>query len=154
MEELLGFAAAVIIISTSGVMLPGPLFVANIFYGAKEGASAGLKMSYGHTVVELPLIILLGFSALSLETIPQFRIIIAILGSIGLFLFAGIQIKSVFYYLVVYHRLQINFRFTIFVVILGDCNIVCITYMDGLCMVNINCIFIISWLEIFIKQKL
>ena len=96
MEELLGFAAAVIIISTSGVMLPGPLFVANIFYGAKEGASAGLKMSYGHTVVELPLIILLGFSALSLETIPQFRIIIAILGSIGLFLFAGIQIKSVF----------------------------------------------------------
>ena len=96
MEELLGFAVAVIIISTSGVMSPGPLFVANVFYGAKGGASAGLKMSYGHTVVELPLIILLGFSALSLETIPQFRIIIAILGSIGLFLFAGIQIKSVF----------------------------------------------------------
>ena len=96
MEELLGFAVTVIIISTSGVMSPGPLFVANVFYGAKGGASAGLKMSYGHTVVELPLIILLGFSALSLETIPQFRIIIAILGSIGLFLFAGIQIKSVF----------------------------------------------------------
>lgn len=96
MEELLGFAVAVIIISTSGVMSPGPLFAANVFYGVKEGASAGLKMSYGHTVVELPLIILLGFSALSLETIPQFRIIIAILGSIGLFLFAGIQIKSVF----------------------------------------------------------
>ncbi len=96
MEELLGFAVAVIIISTSGVMSPGPLFVANVFYGAKGGASAGLKMSYGHTVVELPLIILLGLSALSLETIPQFRIIIAILGSIGLFLFAGIQIKSVF----------------------------------------------------------
>ena len=96
MEEILGFAVTVIIISISGVMLPGPLFVANIFYGVKGGASAGLKMSYGHTVVELPLIILLGFSALSLETIPQFRIIIAILGSIGLFLFAGIQIKSVF----------------------------------------------------------
>jgi len=96
MEELLGFAVAVIIISTSGVMSPGPLFVANVVYGAKGGASAGLKMSYGHTVVELPLIILLGLSALSLETIPQFRIIIAILGSIGLFLFAGIQIKSVF----------------------------------------------------------
>jgi len=96
MEELLGFAVAVIIISTSGVMSPGPLFAANVLYGAKGGASAGLKMSYGHTVVELPLIILLGLSALSLETIPQFRIIIAILGSIGLFLFAGIQIKSVF----------------------------------------------------------
>ncbi len=53
MEELLGFAVAVIIISTSGVMSPGPLFVANVFYGAKGGASAGLKMSYGHTVVEI-----------------------------------------------------------------------------------------------------
>jgi threonine/homoserine/homoserine lactone efflux protein len=96
MEELLGFAITVIIISVSGVMSPGPLFVANIFYGVKGGASAGLKMSCGHTVVELPLIIFLGFSALSLETFPQFRIIIAVLGAIGLFVFAGIQIKSVF----------------------------------------------------------
>ncbi len=96
MEELLGFAVTVIIISVSGVMSPGPLFVANIFYGVKGGASAGLKMSCGHTVVELPLIIFLGFSALSLETFPQFRIIIAVLGAIGLFVFAGIQIKSVF----------------------------------------------------------
>ena len=96
MEELLGFAVIVIIISVSGVMSPGPLFVANIFYGVKGGASAGLKMAYGHTVVELPLIIILGFSALSLETFPQFRIIIAVLGAIGLFVFAGIQIKSVF----------------------------------------------------------
>ncbi len=96
MEELLGFAVTVIIISVSGVMSPGPLFVANIFYGVKGGASAGLKMSFGHTVVELPLIIFLGFSVLSLETFPQFRIIIAVLGSIGLFVFAGIQIKSVF----------------------------------------------------------
>ena len=67
MEELLGFAVAVIIISTSGVMSPGPLFVANVVYGAKGGASAGLKMSYGHTVVELPLIILLGLSAFHLK---------------------------------------------------------------------------------------
>ena len=96
MEELLGFVVTVIIISVSGVMSPGPLFVANIFYGVKGGASSGLKMSCGHTVVELPLIIFLGFSALSLETFPQFRIIIAVLGAIGLFVFAGIQIKSVF----------------------------------------------------------
>jgi len=39
MEELLGFAVTVIIISVSGVMSPGPLFVANIFYGVKGGAS-------------------------------------------------------------------------------------------------------------------
>ncbi|MEX0656675.1 MAG: LysE family transporter [Nitrosopumilaceae archaeon] len=96
MEQLLGFAATVIIISTSGVMSPGPLFAANIFYGLKEGAKGGLKMSFGHTVVELPLIILLGIGIVSLESAPQFRIIIAILGALGLFGFAGLQLKSVF----------------------------------------------------------
>ena len=96
MEELLGFAAVVIIISASGVMAPGPLFAANIFYGIKGGTKAGLKMAYGHTVVELPLIILLGIGAFSLETFPEFRTYIAIIGAVGLFAFAAIQLKQVF----------------------------------------------------------
>ena len=96
MEQLLGFAATVIIISSSGVMSPGPLFAANVFYGLKEGVKGGLKMSFGHTVVELPLIILLGIGIVSLESAPQFRIIIAIVGALGLFGFAGLQLKSVF----------------------------------------------------------
>jgi len=96
MEELLVFAITVIVISTSGVMSPGPLFVANIFYGAKQGAASGLKMSVGHTVVELPLILLLGFGALTLESVPEFRVIITVAGAIGLFAFAGLQIKSAF----------------------------------------------------------
>jgi len=96
MEELLGFAAVVIIISASGVMSPGPLFAANIFYGIKGGTKAGLKMAYGHTVVELPLIIFLGIGAFSLETFPEFRTYIAIIGAAGLFAFAAIQLKQVF----------------------------------------------------------
>ncbi len=96
MEQILGFAATVIIISSSGVMSPGPLFAANVFYGIKEGAKSGLKMSFGHTIVELPLIILLGIGIVSLESAPQFRIIIGILGALGLFGFAGLQIKSAF----------------------------------------------------------
>ncbi len=96
MEQLLGFALVVIVISASGVMSPGPLFAANIFYGLKGGVKAGLKMAYGHTVVELPLVILLGIGAFSLETIPEFRTYIAIIGAIGLFAFAGIQLKQIF----------------------------------------------------------
>jgi len=96
MEQLLGFALVVIVISASGVMSPGPLFAANIFYGLKGGTKAGLKMAYGHTVVELPLVILLGIGAFSLETIPEFRTYIAIVGAIGLFVFAGIQLKQIF----------------------------------------------------------
>jgi len=40
-------------------------------------------------------VILLGIGALSLETIPQFREIISLLGAVSLFVFAGIQIRSV-----------------------------------------------------------
>jgi len=96
MEQLLGFAFVVIVISASGVLSPGPLFTANIFYGLKGGAKAGLKMAYGHTLVELPLVILLGLGAFSLESNPEFRIYIAIIGALGLFVFAGIQLKQIF----------------------------------------------------------
>lgn len=94
MEEFLIFAVSVILISTSGVMSPGPLFTANIAYGLKEGTKSGIKIAYGHAAVELPLIIFLGLGLFTLETFPQFRIIISILGALALFSFAGLQIKN------------------------------------------------------------
>lgn len=96
MEQLIPFALTVILISTSGVMSPGPLFAANVFYGLKEGTKSGIKMACGHTIVELPLVFLLGFGAISLETLPDFRVVIAALGAIGLFAFAGLQLKTIF----------------------------------------------------------
>ena len=94
MTTLLEFAATVITISVSGVMSPGPLFAANVSYGIRGGWRAGLKMAYGHTIVELPLVIMLGIGAISLVTLPQFREYASILGAISLFAFAGLQIKS------------------------------------------------------------
>ena len=96
MDEFLGFAVTVIVISASGVMSPGPLFAANIFYGIKGGLKSGLKISFGHTIVEFPLIVLLGFGTFSFDAFPNFRELIAIIGAIGLFAFAALQIKSVF----------------------------------------------------------
>ena len=96
MEVILPFAVMVIAISASGVMSPGPLFTANIVYGLKEGKIAGLKIAMGHTVVEFPLIVFLGLGAISLETFPEYRILITVIGAIGLFVFAGLQIKSIF----------------------------------------------------------
>lgn len=96
MIEILEFALIVVGISASGVMAPGPLFVANIAYGLKQGAQAGIKMSIGHTIVELPLVILLGIGVFSFESLPEFRTIISILGAITLFAFAGLQIRAVF----------------------------------------------------------
>jgi threonine/homoserine/homoserine lactone efflux protein len=95
MTSLLEFAITVITISVSGVMSPGPLFAANVAYGVKGGWKSGVKMAYGHTVIELPLVILLGIGAISLVSFPQFREYISIVGAISLFAFAGLQIKEV-----------------------------------------------------------
>ena len=95
MIQFFEFTILVIIVSVSGVMAPGPLFAANVSYGLKGGAKTGIKMAIGHTIVELPLVILLGIGVFSLEVFPEFRTIISILGAITLFVFATLQIKTV-----------------------------------------------------------
>ncbi|NNM36520.1 MAG: LysE family transporter [Nitrosopumilus sp.] len=95
MIQILEFAVVVIAISASGVMAPGPLFAANVSYGLRDGAKSGIKMAVGHAIVEFPLIVLLGIGVFSLETFPEFRILISILGAITLFVFAILQIKTV-----------------------------------------------------------
>ncbi|MGI0056313.1 MAG: LysE family transporter [Nitrosarchaeum sp.] len=94
MNQIIEFAVTVILISVSGVMAPGPLFAANIAYGLQGGGKAGIKMALGHTIVELPLVILLGVGVFSFEIFPEFRTLISIFGAIILFVFAGIQIKT------------------------------------------------------------
>lgn len=96
MNHVLDFVIAVVVISASGVMAPGPLFAANIVYGTKGSTRAGIKMAAGHSIVEFPLVILLGIGVLSLEIFPEFRTIISVVGATTLFVFAGIQIKSLF----------------------------------------------------------
>ena len=96
MQEVIGFAIMVVAISASGVMSPGPVFSANIIYGLKEGKIAGLKIAVGHTIVEFPLIILLGTGIITSNIFPEFRVLIAVIGALGLFAFAGLQIKSIF----------------------------------------------------------
>jgi threonine/homoserine/homoserine lactone efflux protein len=94
MTQILEFAIIVIAISASGVMAPGPLFAANVSYGLRGGTRSGIKMAIGHTIVEFPLVILLGVGVFSLEIFPEFRTIISIFGAITLFVFAIFQIKT------------------------------------------------------------
>lgn len=95
MTEIIEFVIIVIVISASGVMAPGPLFAANISYGLREGTKSGIKMAIGHTIVEFPLVILLGIGVFSLKIFPEFRMVISIVGAITLFVFALVQIKTV-----------------------------------------------------------
>ena len=95
MQEIISFLGLVIIISASGVMSPGPLFAANVLYGLREGKVSGIKIAVGHTIIEFPLILLLGVGFFSIENIPEVRTLITILGVIGLFGFALLQIRTV-----------------------------------------------------------
>ena len=93
MLDFLTFAASVIVISASGVMSPGPLFASTISISAKQKL-AGFKIALGHTVVEMPLILLISLGTISLNSFPQFRFWITIFGAVSIFAFSGIQIIS------------------------------------------------------------
>jgi threonine/homoserine/homoserine lactone efflux protein len=93
--ELLDFGVQTIAVSASGVLAPGPLFFANMLYGTRQGAKAGLKVAYGHTVVELPLIVLLATGLFTSAAAVQSAGTIGLIGGIGILSFAGLQIADV-----------------------------------------------------------
>lgn len=85
----------VIGVSASGVLAPGPLFIANILHGAKRGANAGLKVAYGHSIVELPLIALLAAGIVSSIALSYSYIsAISIVGGFAILGFAAFQMLS------------------------------------------------------------
>ena len=95
--NIIDFAAQIIFISTSGVLSPGPLFFANLIYGSKQGFSSGVKIALGHTIVELPLIILLGLGlfGFSFFTLTNESIrVIGLVGGIAIIFFSISQINN------------------------------------------------------------
>jgi threonine/homoserine/homoserine lactone efflux protein len=93
--NVLDFAAEVILISASGVLSPGPLFIMNLVYGTKQGYKAGLKIASGHAIIELLLIIILAISFFQLTNTSVATYNLNILGLVGgtsMIIFAIIQI--------------------------------------------------------------
>ena len=97
-EDFFIFAFMVMIISVTGVMSPGPLFVANIAHGIKGGMKSGFKMAVGHTIVEIPIVVAFGLGIIVIDGTLWFKAGITIVGAIGLFVFVAIQMKSVMCY--------------------------------------------------------
>ena len=89
------FVAEVILISASGVLFPGPLFVANLIYGSRTGIHAGYRIALGHAVIEFPLIITIGLSLFGFSNFiftNQSIRIIGILGGAAIIYFSIFQI--------------------------------------------------------------
>src|SRR2546427_9919423 len=93
--SVLDFGVEVIAISASGVLAPGPLFFTNLLYGTRQGARPGIKVAYGHTVVELALIIMLAAGLFASTATNQDPVAIGLAGGIGILGFACLEIASV-----------------------------------------------------------
>ena len=94
--NILEFAGEVIVLSMSGVLSPGPLFLANIIYGSKQGYYAGIKIANGHMAVELLLIILSSLSIFGLFSVgPVALREVGTIGGIAIILFSVVQISNV-----------------------------------------------------------
>jgi threonine/homoserine/homoserine lactone efflux protein len=87
---LLDMGLQIVLVSASGVLTPGPLFFANIALSKYGGFWSGIKIAIGHTLVELPVIILYSLPLIAF-TYPNtnFNIfkIISIIGGTSLIIF-------------------------------------------------------------------
>lgn len=93
--NVLDFGVEVIAVSASGVLAPGPLFFINLMYGSRLGTRSGLKVAYGHTIVELPLIILLAAGLFTFDAARKYSATIGLIGGIAILAFAVLQIHSI-----------------------------------------------------------
>jgi threonine/homoserine/homoserine lactone efflux protein len=92
------FSLQVILVSTSGVLSPGPLFFINILYGSKYGSFVGLKIASGHAIVEFPLIIMLSYGLYTFSSLDVSDAIFKVIGMIGgifILIFSILQINSI-----------------------------------------------------------
>ena len=95
------FSFQVMLLSTSGVLSPGPLFFINILYGSRYGSIVGLKIALGHTIAEFPLIVILSYSLYTFSSFHISDIIFKIVGMIGgifILIFSILQIRSIIKY--------------------------------------------------------
>jgi threonine/homoserine/homoserine lactone efflux protein len=93
--DLVDFGVQVAAVSASGVLAPGPLFFTNMLYGTKQGVRSGLKMAYGHTVVELPFVILLAAGLFSTAIAGRYASATGLIGGVAILGFAAVQIIDV-----------------------------------------------------------
>jgi threonine/homoserine/homoserine lactone efflux protein len=83
------FLASVLVISLSGVLLPGPLFAITIKKASKS-KTAGALIAVGHGIVEFPLMFLI-FFVLSQFNIPSFvQVLVGLVGGF-LMIYMGVQ---------------------------------------------------------------
>jgi threonine/homoserine/homoserine lactone efflux protein len=83
------FLLSVLLISLSGVLLPGPLFAVTLKKAAKS-KSAGALIAVGHGIVEFPLMFLIFFILSQFNVPSTVQVAVGLVGGLLMF-FMGIQ---------------------------------------------------------------
>ena len=90
--DIIWFVATVILVTASGALAPGPLFVATITHGSRDGARSGFLFALAHTVVEFSLVLLFALGLSLVINQELIRIVIGIAGGCVLLGFGLYQI--------------------------------------------------------------
>lgn len=85
----------IILVSASGTLFPGPLFIATVLQGLRQGAKAGLMIATGHMIVEFPLVLIIAAGVTMILFYSQLSVIITVVGSLALIVFGSMQVAGV-----------------------------------------------------------
>jgi threonine/homoserine/homoserine lactone efflux protein len=88
------FLASVVLITASGALAPGPLLFTNLSHAPRWGWKGGLWLSVGHTLVELPLVVVVAVGLNIFINNPLLQLMTAAFGGTALLVFAGFQIRD------------------------------------------------------------
>ncbi|MEM3907150.1 MAG: LysE family transporter [Nitrososphaerota archaeon] len=85
----------IILVSASGALFPGPVFIATVLQGLRQGAKAGLMIATGHMIFELLLVLIIAAGVTTILFYSQLSLIITIIGSLALIVFGTMQVVGV-----------------------------------------------------------
>ncbi len=130
----------IILVSISGVFSPGPLLFANLALSKYGGFWSGIKIAIGHTIIELPLIILLSLPFIIFSPAIATGIIKIISFIAGIFLIA-------FGILYVVRLIRVNEVIHSFI----ESSRIENPYLAGIMFTGLNPFFIVWWTTIGVK---
>jgi threonine/homoserine/homoserine lactone efflux protein len=94
--DALAFGVEVVAVSASGVLAPGPLFVANMLWGTKQGTMSGVRVAHGHAAVEIVVVAAIAAGIFSASAFPsEYARAIALVGGAAILGFAAMQVLGI-----------------------------------------------------------
>lgn len=138
---LLDMGIQIILVSASGVLSPGPLFFANLVLSKYEGFWSGFKVAVGHSIIELPVIILfsLPFMVFSFLNVTNSSIkYISFIGGISLIAFGIFYMVKIIRKNDKYHDITKSSKIEN-------------PFLTGILFTGLNPFFFIWWMSVGIK---